>query len=604
MCVGRLLRAERGRAGFASGILWLWLLGLSALSGCSRPSTSAGRGLTSADQPSARDPGVQTHAAHAASTSEVTLSIVSTNDLHGRLSQLPLLGGYIDNLRAERAQAGGAVLLLDAGDIFQGTVESNATEGAAMVRAYHALGYDAVTLGNHEFDFGPVGPAPTPATPSDDPLGALKARIAEAKFPVLCANLRGSNGKTLPIPKLRSSVLLRPGGIPVGVIGGVTEDVLRTTHAANTRGIEALPLGPVIAAEARELRARGARIVVALVHAGGECENLRAPDDLHGCENNSEAFRLARELPEGSVNVIVAGHTHRGLAHRVNGVAIIEAFSNGRAFGRVDITLDRQAGSPQVQIHSPLELCRDDLDKASCARDATYANRPVERSQRVLAAITDDLQRARAQRDEPVGITVTKPVWREYRTESPLNNLVADLILRASPDADAAFTNAGAVRIPLPQGRLRYGTLFEMFPFDNTFATLAISGAQLAEIVERNLRAGNGILGLAGVRAAASCEGSRLRVQLRTASGEPIEATRKLRVVTSDFLASAGDGLLTGMQLDPDAITISRDHPIRDALIDGLREYPGGELSGDDKRLFDRSHPRISYPGDRPVLCK
>jgi len=593
MCVGRILRVGRS--------LWVGLLVLSGLVGCNRRTESAERALTSSHPQRARD---RIAEAQAATSSEVTLSIVSTNDLHGRLSQLPLLGGYIDNLRAERARTGGAVLLLDAGDIFQGTVESNASEGAAMIRAYHALGYDAVTLGNHEFDFGPVGPAPTPASETDDPLGALKARVAEARFHVLNANLRGSNGKNLPIPKLRSSVLLRPAGIPVGVIGGVTEDVLRTTHAANTRGIEALALGPAIAAEARELRSRGARIVIALVHAGGECENLRAPDDLHGCENDSEAFRLARELPEGSVNVIVAGHTHRGLAHRVNGVAIIEAFSNGRAFGRVDITLERQAGSPRVHIHAPVELCRDDLDKASCARDVEYANRPVERSQRVLAAITDDLQRARAQRDEPVGVSITKPVWREYRTESPLNNLVADLVLRASPDADAAFTNAGAVRIPLPQGRLRYGTLFEMFPFDNTLATLTLSGAQLAEIIERNLRAGNGILGLAGVRAAASCEDGALRVQLKAASGEPIEPTRQLRVATSDFLASSGDGLLTGMELAPGAVSIARDRPIRDALIDGLREYPGGELSGDDKRLFDRNHPRISYPGERPVLCQ
>jgi 5'-nucleotidase len=533
------------------------------------------------------------------------LSIVSTNDVHGRISQLPLLGGYVDNLRAERAQSGGALLLLDAGDIFQGTLESNVSEGAAMVRAYHALGYDAVTLGNHEFDFGPVGPSPVPASPADDPLGALKARVAEAKFPFLNANLRGETGQALAVPKLRASVLLKPAGVPVGIIGGVTEDVLRTTHAANTRGIEAQQLGPVIAAEAQRLRAQGARIVVALVHAGGDCETLGEPEDLSSCQRDSEAFRLARALPKGSVDVIVAGHTHLGLAHKVNGIALIEAFSNGRAFGRVDLTLDSQAGTPtRVQIFAPTALCLDVLDKPSCAQGASYANRPVERSARVLAAIAGDLERARAEREQPVGITVTKTVWRESKRESPLNNLLADLMLRASPGADAAFTNAGAIRIPLPQGPLRYGTVFEMFPFDNTFATLELSAQQLAEIVTRNLHASNGMLGLAGVRAAASCEGHQLRVRLYALSGEPIAPTQRLRVTTSDFLASTGDGLLTGMQLDPGAITITRDRPIRDALLYGLREYPGGTLSGDDKRLFDPSQPRIRYPGERPVSCR
>src|SRR4051794_25369410 len=99
-----------------------------------------------------------------AAPAAITLSIVSTNDIHGRLTQLPLLGGYLRNLRAARAKDGGAVLLLDAGDIFQGTLESNSTEGASMIRGFRALRYDAATLGNHEFDFGPVGPHPTPWT--------------------------------------------------------------------------------------------------------------------------------------------------------------------------------------------------------------------------------------------------------------------------------------------------------------------------------------------------------------------------------------------------------------------------------------------------------
>src|SRR5687767_1552592 len=109
----------------------------------------------------------------------VTLSIVGTNDLHGGVTAragrggLALLGGYLKNLRAARARDGGAVLLVDGGDMFQGTLESNLAEGAPVVAAYNALGYTAAAVGNHEFDFGPVGPAATPRGPSDDPNGAL-----------------------------------------------------------------------------------------------------------------------------------------------------------------------------------------------------------------------------------------------------------------------------------------------------------------------------------------------------------------------------------------------------------------------------------------------
>src|SRR5215212_5561169 len=102
----------------------------------------------------------------------VTLSIVGTNDLHGGILQrgdrggLALLGGYIANLRAARARDRGAVLLIDAGDMFQGTLESNLNEGASVIAAYNGLGYSAAAVGNHDFDFGPVGPAATPQQPT------------------------------------------------------------------------------------------------------------------------------------------------------------------------------------------------------------------------------------------------------------------------------------------------------------------------------------------------------------------------------------------------------------------------------------------------------
>ena len=101
----------------------------------------------------------------AAAAAEITLSIVGTNDLHGHLftddqgrGGLTVLGGYVDNLRATRAADGGAVLVLDAGDTFQGGSESNLSEGLMVVDAYNAIGYTALAVGNHDFDFGAADP--------------------------------------------------------------------------------------------------------------------------------------------------------------------------------------------------------------------------------------------------------------------------------------------------------------------------------------------------------------------------------------------------------------------------------------------------------------
>ena len=246
-----------------------------------------------------------------------TLSIVGTNDLHGGIlprdgrGGLALLGGYMKNLRAARARDGGAVLLVDAGDMFQGTLESNATEGASVVAAYNALGYAAAAVGNHEFDFGPAGPAATPRTPADDPRGALKARAAEARFPFLAANLvDAASGRAIEWTNVKPAVMVTAAGVRVGIIGVMTRGALTATIASNVGGLSVAPLAETIRKHAMALRAQGAAVVIVTAHAGGRCSSFDRPEDLSSCEPSSEIFTVARELPRGLVDVIVAGHTH------------------------------------------------------------------------------------------------------------------------------------------------------------------------------------------------------------------------------------------------------------------------------------------------------
>src|SRR6185503_18955273 len=131
---------------------------------CSHPATSPSQPHPS-PQPAPRGP--------------VTLSIVGTNDLHGALERLPVFAGFVANLRAARAADGGGVVLVDGGDMFQGTLESNLAEGTDVVRAYNQIGYAAAAVGNHEFDYGPEGKRTVAASADDDPRGALKARMRE-----------------------------------------------------------------------------------------------------------------------------------------------------------------------------------------------------------------------------------------------------------------------------------------------------------------------------------------------------------------------------------------------------------------------------------------
>ena len=152
-----------------------------------------------------------------------TLMILTLNDFHGQLEPNRVLsnesprrrvriGGaqaLVATVKALRSKHRGRVLLLDAGDFMQGSVLSNAFEGAPVRALYRALGVDAAAIGNHEFDYGPVGPK---GTGGPDPLGALKAFTQAAPFPVLTANVVTTNGRPLGWPNLKPTALIERGG--------------------------------------------------------------------------------------------------------------------------------------------------------------------------------------------------------------------------------------------------------------------------------------------------------------------------------------------------------------------------------------------------------
>ena len=538
----------------------------------------------------------------------VVISVVATTDLHGHLESLPWLGGHLANLRAARAADGGGVLLVDSGDMFQGTLESNLSEGAAVVRAYGALGYAAVAIGNHEFDYGPPGPGHVPRGPHEDPQGALKLRAREARFPFLAANLRAAGGGAAgPVawPNVQPGALVEVAGVPVGIVGVTTFATPRATHPRSFAGLDVAPLAEAMAAAARSLRARGAVAVVAAAHAGGQCGRLDAPDDLSSCDPAAEIFAVARALPAGLVDVVAGGHTHQGMAHRVAGIPVVQAFADGRAFARVDLTVDRAARRvTAARIFAPRWLCDAASGRGppSFAADACspppYEGRPVRHDGAVAAVLAADVARAAEQRRQPVGVTLTAPIRRAVTSESALGNLAADAMRAAPPAVDVAFTNGGGLRADLPAGALSYGQLFEAFPFDDAPALLDLTARELAAVVARNLQRRGGILSLSGVRARASCRQGALVVELTRPDGRPLPDDTRLVVRTNGYLASGGDGLLQGLTARHED-----GPPLRDLVAAALAAR-GGTLRGDDPALFDPAARRLDHPGRRPVECR
>lgn len=532
----------------------------------------------------------------------VTISIVGTNDLHGHLDALPILGGYLANLRRARAESGGAVVLLDGGDMFQGTIESNLAEGAPVVQAYAALGYDAVAIGNHEFDYGPVGPDATAKRPGDDPRGALHARIAEAGFPFLSANLTLATGAA---PDLGApAVMIERAGVTIGIIGGSTEQTPRTTIAANVADLAFTPLADAVATQARRLRERGADLVVLTAHAGGKCTAFEDPAVTTSCAEDEEIMDVARALPPGLVDVIVGGHTHQAMAHRVHGIAIIESYALGVAFGRVDVVVDPATGEIQSStIHPPQRLCTAKdagPDSASCA-PGPYEGAPVVPDAAVATIIAEPLARAKVLRDRPLGPTLTAEFEAARTRECALGNLFTELMLAARPGHDVAIMNGGGLRAPLPAGPLHYGALYEAFPFDNRFATVRMTAAELRAALAGMLAHDGSYFSIAGIHATARCRGGALEVTLSRGKGRAIRDAETLEILTTDFLATGGDGFFAALQGRAGAVTVEDGPPIREVLAEALGARGPTTIAPDE---FVRSTaPRIAFPGARPVRC-
>lgn len=588
-------------------------LALSVFAACSGGSTGApasSHPAAPATAPAAAPAPAPAHAAPTAPAAPITIAVIGTADLHGHIETVPWLGGYLDNLRRSHALTG--VLLVDAGDMFQGTLESNTVEGRSIVEAYNRLGYAAAAVGNHEFDFGPAGEKTVPKDPGDDPRGALKARAAEAHFPFLDANIiDDSTGKPAAWPNFRPSVMVERAGIKIGIVGVTTTSTPRTTLPANVVGLSIAPLAPTIESEAARLRAEGAQAVVVVAHAGGECRDLHHPTDLSSCDPDQEIFQVANALPEGEVDVIVAGHTHAGVAQRVHGIPVVQSFAKGLAFGRVDLTFDARGHVIGRRIYPPTSLCKGHhpgghasagVPDATTCQPGSYAGRPVTADKAVTEVAKRYLARAREVRESKLGVIIDRVISRAHAHESPLGNLFCDLMRVARPRADVTLTNGGGLRADLPAGPLTYGDLYQAMPFDNRFAEIRITGAELAWIIKKNLESASGFFSLSGIKVRATCKGGALRVTLTRDNGRRIRARDHLLLVTSDFLASGGDNLFAGRPPAARAITIEQGQPIRDVLARVLRTR-GGHLSGSDPALYNREDPRVVYPGQRPVKC-
>ncbi|HVR39422.1 MAG TPA: 5'-nucleotidase C-terminal domain-containing protein [Thermoanaerobaculia bacterium] len=547
----------------------------------------------------------------------VHVVVVATTDVHGwfnghtevpkgggepvRYGGLAAFASYVDALRAENANR---VLVVDSGDMFQGTLESNLFEGEAVVRGYNEIGYTAAAIGNHEFDFGPLGPDAIAKSPSDDPLGALKRNASLAKFPFLSANMtEKATGRTPSWAK--PYAIVEVGGARVGIIGLSTPD---TPNVTNPLNVVALDFGDPVATTiryAKELRAQGVDAVIVIAHIGGRCTNIEEPHSLESCDRQQEAMHLLESLPPGTIDAFFGGHTHAQMRQFVNGTPAVQALAFSREFSTVDLFIDHKAKKvladktalrPHTMIcaavYSGTQTCDPRNPPANAKLEPRqFGGRTMSEDAKLTSLFTPYMQKVDAKRNEKLGVQATATFTRAYMNESQLGDLIADS-LRSAFAGDAAIVNSGGIRSDLRAGDLVYSDIFEVSPFDNYPSVVMLTGAQLTEILRLTTTGERGIMQASGIRYTYDnakdadkkpSDRSRL-VSVTLANGEPLDPARLYKVVMPDFIAIGGDGTMPVMKDVPaDRIKTFLEKPIREVMIEELKKLPqpiGPKLDG------------------------
>ncbi len=510
---------------------------------------------------------------------EFVVTIVGTNDIHGRLETSKrdgeTLGGFewfsgmVSALRSHHAQAYPGrekVILLDAGDATQGTLLSNFSEGKVVMNAMAAVGYDAVIAGNHGYDFGPIGwlqdTVQLGATETD-PLGALKASAEESGIPVLGANVRwkSSHEHVGAFPPYH--LIEITGGRNLAVIGLENPLTPKITAAENVAGLEFSSGVQDLVSIVTELSSSGkADLFVVIFHQGDG--------------STGEIRKFLQKLPrrpggEPLIDGLIAGHSHSKEEGMVGGIPFIQSYSGGTHFGLIQFVVGHEVTLEGAVKRSPaLQIYRASTSFEAAIpvvpRFHSFFGQTVVPDPKVKALIDQERWKISQLGEERLGVTDGILDRNQGRVgDSKVGNFITDH-MRQAAGTEVALINGGDIRATLPAGPITYEDLFQVMPTNNqlmVFRQLPIP--VLLRNLKRSVRTcgRRGAMQVSGVSIEfsrdCSCPDAKLRdedtradiVKLTTTDGrvlyQKVDGKKvfdpgTVSVATTDFVMNGGAG--------------------------------------------------------------
>lgn len=472
------------------------------------------------------------------------ITILHTNDHHGHFWRnehaeygLAAQKTLVDSIRKEVAQKGGSVLLLSGGDINTGVPESDLQDAEPDFRGMNLIGYDAMAIGNHEFD---------------KPLTVLRQQEKWAKFPLLSANIyQKSTGERL----FKPWAIFQPQGIKIAVIGLTTDDTAKIGNPENFTDIEFRKPADEAKLVIQELQStEKPDVLIAATHMG------HYDNGDHG-SNAPGDVEMARSLPAGALTMIVGGHSQNPVCmaaenkkqvdyvpgtpcapDQQNGIWIVQAHEWGKYVGRADFEFR----------NGEMKLVHYQLIPINLKKKITYDNGESERvlytpqipeNQQMLSLLMPFQNKGQAQLNVKVGSVNGHMEGDRSKVRFVQTNL-AHLLLAAQMDrtgADFAVMSGGGIRDSIEAGDITYKDVLKVQPFGNTVVYTDMTGKDVTEYlsaVAQKKPDSGAYPQFANVSFVATAAG----LQDLKIKGEPVSPAKTYRMATLNFNASGGDG--------------------------------------------------------------
>ncbi|MGI6153203.1 MAG: 5'-nucleotidase C-terminal domain-containing protein [Christensenellaceae bacterium] len=428
-----------------------------------------------------------------------TVAIIHTNDTHGHIDDN--MGFTAVRAMADLyAEAGATVLLLDAGDVFQGMPSASLSRGEDIVSIINAVGYDAATTGNHDFDYG---------------WEHLLELAGQMEYPIVCANVL-LDGE----PLFEENILIERDGLKFGIFGVATPDTSFLALPSQLEGVTFTDPSEAAQAQVELLMEQDADYIIALSHLG--------VDD----SSNYTSDKLAADVPE--IDLIIDGHSHTEMedGQPLDGSELDPheplIASTGAFIENVGVVTIGKDGTMDAKIYNG-----EEFTGTSAEVDGVVADINEELVPKLEIVVGETPVLLNGERED-VRIA-----------ETNLGDFSADSLL-AETGADMALMNGGNIRASIQPGEITRGDVITVFPFGNYIVTLDVTGQDILDALELGVSEYPNELGgfpqVAGVQFKFDeNEPAGRRVFDVKIGGQPLEPGAHYSLATNDYLADGGD---------------------------------------------------------------